>query len=150
MKNGSSILAAMVFIGATLLLVPSSCNNSGSTTSKRPAKLHRDTTRAVIVYLAADINDVKYGPSRRVVADSLMWVTTDTVTQKKIWTNDTAYLITYDIPVDSNIARRYNLPLLDSNGKKYSAPFEILTHKRFVRSGWENLDSAINQLRRLK
>jgi len=139
-------LSILTVIVATFI----ACNNSSS--NNQPAKLHRDTTNVIALYLAADsTHEVRQGPMKRVIADSFMYFDVDTITKKKIWIKDTGYLINYYLPIDSAISKKNNnVPIFDSVGKRILYPFVVYTDKRFVRSGWENVDSAVSELKRLK
>lgn len=116
------------------------CNNSNS--SGRPKVIHSDTTKNVLAYyFAADIQEIRFGPIKRIVNDSFMYASVDTNTMQKKWVKDTTYLITYYLGIDSFISKKYKVPITDSAGKKILYPQELLTHKKFVMSGWEGADS---------
>ena len=138
----------------TILMALIACNNSPS--NNKPDKPQRDTVPVIGVYVSAlSANDtareIKYGQMKRVVADSFMYFDVDTITRKRKWGKDTGYIITYYLPIDSAISKKNkNIPILDSLGKKILYPFDVHTDKKFVRSGWENVDSAASQLKRQK
>lgn len=124
-----------------IIVVMASCN--GNKSDGRPEVIQRDTTGVLALYRSAVKDEVRYDIIQRVVTDSLMFVDTDTMTMKKKWTKDTTYLVTYPTPVDTFLAKQYKVPLKDSLGRATIINLIVPTPKRFVRSGWDRVDSII-------
>jgi hypothetical protein len=139
-------------IAISFICILFSCKNSKEK-NVSPQNPRNDTTAALVMYVALDKSDsiiVQYGFAERIVKDTFIYVDTDTLTKKKMWTVDTTYMISYPFVVDSSISKRYNVPMVDTAGRKNIVYLSVPHHKRFVRSGWENVDSAAAELRRTK
>lgn len=138
-----------IVIATAMLMVLISCNSNKDTGYKKPT---RDTMPSLIVYKSAVDTNINYGVFPRIVTDSLMYVYADTIkNNERKWDKDTAYYITYYLPIDSVTAASQKLKMYDSTGKRILYRTNpIRTEKMFVRSGWENVDSAVAQLKRLK
>jgi len=128
----SAIITAFSFI---------MCNNSSA--DNKPAVIKSDTTNALLIYKDLYDGEVKTGIIPRVVKDSFMFVTTDDVTKKKQWGKDTTYIETAKVPVDSLISRQRKIPIKDSLGRQNYIGYPIVIDKRFVRSGWDHVDSVL-------
>lgn len=142
MKN---FLLISALIGASLLIM---CNSSSDRDSGKPAIVKSDTTDALAYYKDYYDGQIKVGLLKRVVRDSFTFVNTDSLTLKKTWTKDTFYIQQVYVPVDTASSRTYKLPIKDSTGKQNYIYYNIVTDKRFVRSGWNGVDSLfLNGLR---
>lgn len=124
-----------------------SCNSSSTNNGVKPEVLQHDSIPVLAMYKSAMTGQVQYGIVTRVVIDTFAYVDTDSLTKMKKWTKDTTYIVSYPTEVDSLISKRYNVPLLDSSGKKYSINLIINQDKKYVRSGWDRVDSiAVKEL----
>lgn len=87
---------------------------------------------------------------RRIVKDILGWENPDSTGERKI-VKDTIYEIIHLRPVaDSAMSKQYGVSQFDSTGKRNSIPLWFSYNKNLIRGGWDNLDTAINQLKRLR
>lgn len=132
------------------IIIFTRCHNEGGV--KKTPKL--DSEKVIGLYRDAgaspDTPVVRFGPMVRYVQDVFTWVGTDSITQKKKWIRDSAYKITYYITLDSLTAKRNNKVWKDSTGKSNVMEWPIMVDKKWVRSGWENYDSAVHELMRQK
>lgn len=117
------------------------CNSRNDT--GQPAVIQRDTSQVLALYKSAIKAEVLSGIIGRVVVDTFTYIDTDSVTKIKRWVKDTTYLIAYPTKVDSAISRQYKVPIYDSTGKQNVLNLIATTHKKFVRSGWERIDSVV-------
>lgn len=119
------------------------CNNHSG--ESRPAAVRSDTTNVVAYYKDFYDGEVKLGLIRRVVKDSFVYVYTDTSqNNKRKWSRDTLYIQTVYVPVDSASSRIYKIPIRDSVTKMPNyIYYPVVTAKRFVRSGWDHVDSTM-------
>lgn len=136
MKKAFIILSTILFF---------SCNNEGT---KPPKEIKTDTTLTLAAYLGYGLRGVQFGPARRLERDSLAWdLNADTTKAEKKWKKVKWYEVSVDIQVDSSVAKVFNVPLLDSNGKKYFITRILTSDERFVREGITDIDSAIQSLK---
>lgn len=119
------------------------CNNE----TTKPPSSKRDTTLTLAAYLGYGLKGVQFGPARKIEWDTLMWVGKDSSTMKKELKRYRIYEVQVNIPVDSAAASIFGVPLLDSNGKKYSISRVLWADEKYVRDGITNLDSAVAELR---
>jgi hypothetical protein len=94
-----------------------SCNNENG--SRPPKEIKRDTSNTVVAVLGYKKQGWIPLLGRRIVVDSLKWEG-DSMNQKRKWGKATYYLVNLPVQVDSTIAQKFNVPLLDSNGKPYT------------------------------
>ena len=126
-----------------------SCNEKKEKTDPLINYSHSDTGTALGVFLDGFDHIPKYGEMRRVSKNIFGYKDVDSTTKKKMWYKDTLYLIIHLRPVDSVLSAKYKIPILDSTGKQNTIPLSYEYSKEMVKSGWENLDSSIAQLKRL-
>jgi hypothetical protein len=119
------------------------CNTT--TDAGRPAVLRSDTTKNVMcVYKDIYDGKAKSGFTDRIIKDSFMYVYADTfLNNKRRWMVDTSYLEKIPVPVDSARSIQYKMPIRDSLGRQNFIIYDVVVHKRFVRSGWNGVDSAL-------
>lgn len=131
-----------LILSAIVIAFTFSCNNSSK--EGKPAVLKSDTTLSLAYYKNMYNEQVNVGVIKRVVRDSFMYLYVDTsLNNERRWTKDTSYITPADIPVDSLKSKQYKIPIKDSTGKQNYITYWIPTHKRFVRSGWNGVDSVL-------
>lgn len=129
-----SLIASIIFL---------SCTEKNSGSGNKPEKISYDTTDVLALYKSAETGAVNEGIIKRVIFDTLSYFNTDINTKKKMWGKDTIYLITYTLAIDSAYAKLNNVPMRDSLGRqKYINP-RIPTDKKYVRTGWDKIDSLV-------
>lgn len=131
----------IIIISVIAFLLPAcqSCKSSGN---NPPQKITRDTTTILAVYKSAQDGEPKADFIKRVVLDTFTYFDTDKTTKKKMWGKDTFYIITYTLAIDSALSKTYNKPIKDSAGRQNYMFTTVLTDKKYVRSGWNKIDSA--------
>lgn len=131
------VLAFFIFLSAVVF----SCNN-GSSPSVPKSK--NDTTVVLGLSVAPDLSKILEGYFQRVITDSATIITypNPNTTVRSIG-RDTAYLVPYSSWVDTTNNKGY----LDSATNRVRGGATWLTAKKYVRSGWDNADSAINYLK---
>lgn len=129
----------------SLVCLLAACNNeTPDTKSSRTAK--RDTTQTTTVHLNYGLQSITNGVSYRVEIDTFKWVGKDSLTFKKEWGTDTIYYVPVDILVDSAVAKAFNVPVLDSNGKKYVIQRYVAADPKYVREGVVDFQAAVKEL----
>lgn len=135
-----------LILSAIVIAFAFGCNDSSG--DSKPAILRSDTTTVLCFYKDLYTGRVVYGFTKRIVHDTLMFITIDSTTQVKKWTKDTSYIQTVSVPIDSTRSRILKVPIKDSTGKQNYAAYDVPCQKRFIRSGWDHVDSTlINGLR---
>lgn len=145
MKN----LLYYLLMALMLVMVFTKCggNDNDSRISKK------DTTLMLGVY-KADTANIVFGSMRRLVFDTLLPTAKDSM--KNEWVRDTQYLIVTRIRVDTAKIEKVwqemgiKKSVRDSFGDPNRVPVEFTYEKKYVRDGWYNLDSAVQQLKRVK
>lgn len=136
----------LLFISLTCFIF--SCHNGSK--SYTSASSTKDTSICLGIYKDGFTGEIKYGEMRRIVKDILGWENPDSTGERKI-VKDTIYEIIHIRPVaDSAMSKQYGVPQFDSTGKRNSIPLWFSYNKNLIRGGWDNLDTAINQLKRLR
>ena len=141
MTSTKYILPIFILMAAVIF----SCND-GNKSSGTPSN-KRDTSMVLAVYVDPTGKKVNYGLIYKVRMDSAnILVQPDSITWKKSIGKDSFYVVPY-FPswqdTTTNIIYIDSLP----NRKKVGAYWN--THKSFIRDGFPNADTAINQLSRL-
>ena len=118
-----------------------SCKNESSPTVPKSTK--RDTTLTLAMYLGYGLKGIEYGPARKIVFDSLIWVGKDSSTFKKEWSKVIEYDVEVSIPVkDSTTAKALGINSTDTVVRRI-----FKTNEKFVKDGITNWDSAMKYLK---
>lgn len=136
MKN---LIVIGVLILTSFLIM---CSNQPGKT--KPGLTKSDTTKVLCFYKDLYDGQVKTGIVTRLVKDSLMYIYADTLSNKeKKWSIDTSYIETVAVPVDSTRSKQLKIPIKDSTGKQNYIYYDVPAHKRFIRSGWDRVDTLL-------
>lgn len=122
---------------------------SGKSTNQSSKATHKDSTpvKVLAVFKSAATGQAEAGIIKKVfVADTLSWKMDGNSRQELKYGPDSFYIITYNLPMMDSTGKE----MRDSAGRPRFKQQEIPTDKKWVRSGWENLDSAIKELNELK
>lgn len=132
----------LIFAAIVTVITYLSCNSSSH--GIKPYVLRSDTTYPLAVYKNLYNQKVEQGILKRVVKDGLLYVYADTnENNKRKWGKDTSYILTISLPIDSARSKELNKPIKDSTGKQNYVYYDIPTAKRFVRSGWNGVDTVL-------
>ena len=118
-----------------------SCKNESSPTVPKSTK--RDTTLTLAMYLGYGLKGIEYGPARKIVFDSLVWVGKDSSTFKKEWSKVIEYDVEVSIPVkDSTTAKALGINSTDTVVRRI-----FKTSAKYVVDGITNWDSSMKYLK---
>jgi hypothetical protein len=117
-----------------------SCGNEGGKIVKHPK---RDSSLTLAMYLGYRLKGIEFGPARKIVIDTLVWVGKDSATMKKEWTTITEYDVEVNIAIrDSASAKAFGINSTDTVIRRL-----LKADAKYVRDGITNWDSAMAQLK---
>jgi hypothetical protein len=136
---------AMVLI---VIIIFTRCNGDDGELGKKPPILKMDTTSILGLLRFPSDTVVTFDVIRKVKFDAYKFVGKDSL--EVSWYKDSFYIGKRNSVIDSATAAINKVPRFDSVGKpiKYWVDYNI--PKELVRSGWENVDSAVAELKRVK
>lgn len=121
-----------------------SCNNESH--EDAPTEIKRDTVTTLAAYMGYGLKSIHWGRAVRITTDSLSWVDQDSSTKKKRWDKVSYYIAPVPVQVDSVIAKQFNAPLLNNEGKPNVLNLNLILEAKYVRDGITDLDSSIKYL----
>lgn len=140
-----TILYLLLLTGICIFCFKCAGKSSGS--SKKSGIDSVRYSRVLAVFKSAITGQPDMGVIKKVfVPDTLSWKDIGRSEMKLMRGPDSFYAITYNLFMLDSAGNQ----MRDSAGKLRFRTQEIETDKKWVRSGWENLDSAIKELNELK
>lgn len=150
MSNFSKIIVAALILLTCLVmyLFVTGCSSGSST--KPPAQSKRnsyDTVRVLAAFKSAATGQADAAIIKKVfIPDTLSWKEVSPGIQKMLPGPDSFYIISYTVPIRDSTGNVKK----DSSGKPMLQIQNVATDKKWVRSGFENIDSTIRELNELK
>lgn len=144
-----TIAYLLFLVGVCLIcfLVFGCSDKSTNQSSKAPNRDSSGPVKVLAVFKSAGTGQAEAGIIKKVfVTDTLSWKMDGSLRQELKYGPDSFYIITYNLPMMDSTGKE----MRDSAGRPRFRQQEIPTDKKWVRSGWENLDSAIKELNELK
>jgi hypothetical protein len=117
-----------------------SCGNNANGSERR---LKSDTSVQLGIYLNYGLKNILWGPVREITTyDSVVFANgKDTIRKDVRW-----YYVECVIPVDSAVAKIFQVPLLDSTGRRYSISRVFPSEEKYVRTRVEDFNVAVSYL----
>jgi len=133
-----------VIISILISLISVKCQNEANSA---PKVVRRDTMNTVAAHMTYGLKGMTVGNVKRITADSMRWVGTDSTTMKRKWDKITYYEVIVSVRVDSALSRQFRVPIIDSLGNPNVINLRINAEDKYVVWPIYDLDSAYKHLK---